>query len=149
YYSIPVRPIYKAYAWYSPDRQPDAYPEWLRQQEPEVIWGVDNHGQDHKPPLATEADWIQAGKLVFEAPVGFSPPVPDGFFKNRPRFDLAATKDGVMPFASLVIREKGKVQVGISACAQCHTRVMPDGTVIQGAQGNFPDDQVAFQAASV
>jgi mono/diheme cytochrome c family protein len=40
-----------------------------------------------------------------------------------------------------VVREKGKVELGILSCAMCHTRVMPDGTVIKGAQGNFPDDR--------
>jgi hypothetical protein len=50
-------------------------------------------------------------------------------------------KDGVFPFMHYVIREKGKVELGFSSCAMCHTRVMADGTVIKGAQGNFPDDR--------
>jgi hypothetical protein len=40
-----------------------------------------------------------------------------------------------------VVREKGKVEVGILSCGQCHTRVMPDGSIVKGAQGNFPDDR--------
>src|SRR5262249_44635327 len=47
-------------------------------------------------------------------------------------------KDGVMPFFRYVVREKGKVELGTISCAMCHTRVMADGTVIKGAQGNFP-----------
>jgi len=46
--------------------------------------------------------------------------------------------DGVLPFAHYVIREKGKIEVGSFSCAMCHTRVMPGGTTIKGAQGNFP-----------
>jgi hypothetical protein len=46
-----------------------------------------------------------------------------------------------MPFATYVIRQKGKVELGTFACAMCHTRVLPDGTVIKGGQGNFPIDR--------
>ncbi len=54
---------------------------------------------------------------------------------------MPVTKDGVLPFMTYVVREKGKVELGILSCAMCHTRVMPDGTAIKGAQGNFPDDR--------
>ena len=46
-----------------------------------------------------------------------------------------------MPFMRYVVREKGKVELGILSCAACHTRVLPDGSTIKGAQGNFPDDR--------
>jgi len=52
------------------------------------------------------------------------------------------TGDGVLPFMQYVVREKGKVELGVLSCAMCHTRVMPDGTTITGAQGNFPDDRL-------
>ena len=48
-----------------------------------------------------------------------------------------------MPFVKYVIRKKGKVEVGMLACGTCHTRVMPDGAVVKGAQGNFPFDRTA------
>ena len=50
------------------------------------------------------------------------------------------TADGVMPFARWVIRQRGRPEVGNLACSMCHTRVMPDGTALPGAQGNFPFD---------
>lgn len=56
--------------------------------------------------------------------------------------DLGLTKDGVFPWARWVIREKGKLEVGNLGCAMCHTRLMPDGSLIEGAQGNFPFDRV-------
>jgi hypothetical protein len=141
YYAIPVRTIYKPYPWYAPGRQPAGYIERLRQQEPEIIWGVDRNGREHKPPLRTEADWIKAGKLVFEAPIWLPP---DEFFQKPLSIDFRTTKDGVIPFVPLVIREKGKIQMGIGSCAECHTRVMEDRTILQGAQGNFPTDQAAL-----
>jgi hypothetical protein len=39
---------------------------WLKQLEPEIVW--DDKG--HAPPLKTEVDWIKAGEIVFDAPVG-------------------------------------------------------------------------------
>jgi mono/diheme cytochrome c family protein len=59
------------------------------------------------------------------------------------RHRVPLTRDGVMPFAAYVIRERGRVEVGNVSCAMCHTRVMPDGTTVAGAQGNFP-----FEASS-
>jgi hypothetical protein len=46
-----------------------------------------------------------------------------------------------MPYARYVIREKGKIELGNLSCSFCHTRVLPDGTVIKGGQGNFPFDK--------
>jgi hypothetical protein len=39
--------------------------EWLKKQEPVLL--LDDAG--HKPQLKTEADWIKAGEIVFNAPV--------------------------------------------------------------------------------
>jgi hypothetical protein len=50
-------------------------------------------------------------------------------------------KDGSLPFYRYVISEKGKVEIGILSCAMCHTRVLPDGSILKGAQGNFPFDR--------
>jgi hypothetical protein len=63
------------------------------------------------------------------------------------RAGVPATREGVMPFARSVVRRKGVVEVGNLAGGMCHTRVMPDGSVIKGAQGNFPFDRtLAFRA---
>jgi hypothetical protein len=109
----------------------------LKGQEPQVIFDASK--------LITERDWIEAGETVFDAPIEFisSGQLFSGvrdvswYEKNH----VPITKDGVMPFMRYVVREKGKVELGILSCAMCHTRVMPDGSVIKGAQGNFPDDR--------
>src|SRR5262249_57689664 len=36
------------------------------------------------------------------------------------------------------MRTRGVVEVHALGCASCHTRVMPDGTVLKGAQSNQP-----------
>ena len=52
------------------------------------------------------------------------------------------------PAIPLVIREKGKVELGTLSCGMCHTRVMSDGTVVKGAQGNFPFERAAALTAN-
>ena len=50
-------------------------------------------------------------------------------------------KDRTLPFFRYVVMEKGKVEIGILACGMCHTRVLPDRSLLKGAQGNFPGDR--------
>src|SRR4029079_4854414 len=142
YDRIPVRPIYKTYPKYRPDREPRGYQEWLRRQEPAVLWD----DARRRPNLVTDADWIAAGELVFNAPILISPHTANA---DEMRAFIAKTGDlydkgGVSRFTAYVIRERGKLETGEVACAECHTRVMTDGTVIKGAQGNRPIEQVTF-----
>jgi len=145
YYKIPMRPIYRQYPLYAPGREPTGYLDWLKQQEPAVVWG-DVNGKHVAPPLKTEADWIKAGEMVFDSVLVFSPllppPIAMEFYKTAGR---PVPNNGVDPFAACVIREKGKIEVGFAACADCHTRVMSDGSILKGAQGNNPIDHgIAF-----
>ena len=143
YYRLPVRPIYKSYPSYHPDREPPGYRDWLLKQEPTIIW--DDGG--HRPTLETEADWVKAGELVFNAPVLFFPGL-TSTPEERRAFATATgdvyDREGRGPFSEYVVRERGKVEVGDASCRECHSRVMPDGTVIRGAQGNRPVEQIAY-----
>jgi len=137
YYRMPVRPIYKSYPIYAPGKEPPGYLERLGKLEPQITFDA--------AKLRTEQDWIKAGEIVFDAPIEFVSSGmlvtevrdPDWYQKNR----VPVTRDGIFPNMQYVVREKGKVEVGILSCAMCHTRVMPDGNTIKGAQGNFPDDR--------
>jgi hypothetical protein len=51
------------------------------------------------------------------------------------------TQDGIIPLYRYVIRRKGVVELGVMACSGCHTRILGDGTVVRGAQGNYPMEQ--------
>jgi hypothetical protein len=136
YYRLPVRPIYKSYPIYAPGREPAGYMEWLRQQEPEIAFDAS--------ALKTESDWIRAGELVFDAPVLY-PPLANQAQRESDvyaRTKTPLTRDGVMPFQRYVIRKRGIVEVGDGSCGQCHTRVMANGTIVKGAQGNFPGSQL-------
>src|SRR5438128_636872 len=140
YYRMPVRQIYKSYPIYARGKEPPGYMEWLKQQEPEIVFDA--------VKLKTESDWIRAGELVFNAPIGYqdasSSPFLDPRFYQQAAVPVA--KDGTVPFRRYVIRKKGIVEVGGTSCAECHTRVLPDGSIVSGAQGNFPNIQlVAFR----
>jgi hypothetical protein len=143
YYKIPVRPIYKSYPVYAPGHEPPGYMDWLKQQEPVIVW--DDAG--HRPPLEKEADWIKAGEIVFDASIGYQGvrAVITTSDVHNPKWWASVgalpAKDGMLPGYFYVIRKKGEVEVGSLSCASCHDRVMPDGTVIKGAQGNFPFDR--------
>jgi hypothetical protein len=133
YYRIPVRPIYKSYPVYAPGKEPPGYEEWLKRQEPETVFDASK--------LKTEADWIKAGEVVFDAPIFYDVLVRAADVKDplwHEKTGALAAKDGTLPYFRYIVREKGKVELGTISCAMCHTRVMPDGTVIKGAQGNFP-----------
>ena len=137
YYRIPVRPIYKSYPVYHPAQEPAGYLEMLRQQEPEIAFDPAR--------LRTEEDWTRAGEIVFDAPI---------FYGGQGRIDelhdpawyaklaMPVARDGTVPFFRYVIREKGKIEVGRISCGMCHTRVLPDGSIIKGAQGNLPHERM-------
>jgi hypothetical protein len=152
YYRIPVRPIYKQYPVYAPGHEPPSYMDWLKQQEPQIVW--DDKG--HTPPLRTEADWIKAGETVFSAEMTFVgenggvftlSDIKDSSWYEK--IGMPLTREGVLPFLSYVVRQEGNVELGSFACAMCHTRVMPDGTLLKGAQGSVPFDRAqAFAFAT-
>jgi hypothetical protein len=84
---------------------------------------------------------VRAGDLVFDAPKTISPPAqaaPDAAFCRIAR--VPAARDGTLPFFRYVIRRKGQVEFGSFSCAMCHTRIMPDGSLLKGAQGSLPFD---------
>ncbi len=145
YYKIPVRPIYRGYAVYAPGKEPPGYFESLEQRDPAVIW---NDAVGITPRLQTEADWIAAGEVVFDAAIFFDDVAsaddvrsPEWYKAVNPRL----TGEGILPYTTYVVRQKGKVELGNNACGFCHTRVQPDGQVIKGAQGDFEFDRaVAF-----
>src|SRR5262249_1066507 len=120
YYKLKPLPIYKTYPVYELGHEPKGYFDYLRRQEPEITF-------DPKR-LVTESDWRRAGKVVFEAPTDFAPAESihdaEWFRAVRP----PTTRAGIVPALSYVIRKKGVIEVGSGACANCHSRVLLDGT---------------------
>lgn len=137
YYALPERTIYRTYPVYHPSREPSGYQKWLAEQDPQIVFDA--------AKLATKADWIRAGELVFQNPLSFGPVFFGADDVRDPAFyesaGMPVAKDGTIPFARWVIRQKGKVELGSMGCNTCHTRVLPDGTAVPGAQGNNPSDR--------
>jgi len=135
YYKLKVRRIYRSYPVYVQGKEPSGYIESLKRREPELIFDTSK--------LRTKEDWIRAGKIVFEADTLYEPArLTPGGQKVRPGFSRFVSKEGILPgFAggNYVIRQRGVVEKGSLSCASCHTRLMPDGTFLEGAQGNKPD----------
>jgi len=129
YYKLPETNL-KTYPVYAPGREPAGYIEWLKSQDPKPLVDVST--------LKTDADWIAAGKEVFE---GRELPRFTGSEDNLnlirdPKivaaYGLQTTSDGILIGLRYVVREKGKVELGTDTCAMCHTRVLADGTMIEG-----------------
>ncbi|HEX7359179.1 MAG TPA: hypothetical protein VF283_01685 [Bryobacteraceae bacterium] len=140
YYKLKVRPIYRSYPAYAKGREPKGYFAWLKTRKPEIIFDPSK--------LHTKADWIAAGKLVFESETRFYPARPQPA-ENETSYPVA--KHGNLPgFVAgfrYYLRTKGVIEVGSNSCAGCHTRIMPDGSFVEGAQGSNNRPPTAAQLA--
>ena len=139
YYAAPVDDL-RTYPVYHPSREPPGYREWLRKQGARPLIG---------PELpSTEAGWIEAGRSVFEqldtpssrtadpkAIAHFSDAA--AFDKHRDAAHDVVSRDGVVLDYRWVVARDGTLQLGVSSCAGCHSRLMEDGTVLPGAPSNF------------
>jgi hypothetical protein len=139
YEGLEERVMYKTYPFYLPGTEPEGYYDWLKQQEPQIIFDATK--------LKTADDWIKAGELVYDYPEDAGPfPFDDSTAMQFIRQSMlnegtSLTKEKIVPFSSLVIREKGKIEIGGFSCGMCHTRVMPDGKIFKGGQGNNTFDK--------
>lgn len=141
YYALKVRPIYRWYPAYAKGREPDGYLEALKQKEPEIIFDASK--------LHTKEDWIQAGKLVFEADILFRP-APNAQ-PSASETTWRVSGDGVLPFFAgfrYYVRKNGVLERGTNSCAGCHTRILPDGSLLEGGQGvpNPPVSEARLRA---
>ncbi len=136
YYKLKETVIYKTFPLYLPGREPTGYYDSLRTLEPVVAFAPEE--------LVTEADWIAAGELVYDWALGvrtLDSSDLEELRRDHDLFNLPVTAAGIVPFFKLTVREKGKVEVLGRTCNTCHTKVMPDGTLLKGGQGNYPFDQ--------
>ncbi len=142
YNKIPERIAYKTYPLYIYGREPKGYYEWLLKQEPEIVFDASK--------LKTEEDWIKAGDIIYEMPQNFDSYLDtsmnlallEEISKDFVALHMPVSKEGIIPFFNLVVREKGRIEVGSFACGNCHNKVMPDGSVLKGGQGNYPFDDI-------
>jgi len=138
YYMMAERVIYRRYPVYSSKTEPPGYLAKLAQAEPEIVFDVSR--------LKTERDWVAAGAEVFRYPISAAPAEQAlAYFRGiLEQAHVPVARDGTYPQLALVVPKKGVVLVGFLSCATCHTRVQPDGSVIEGAQGALPDALLGF-----
>jgi mono/diheme cytochrome c family protein len=124
----------RTYPVYYPGREPAGYFDMLQSVGPKPLIEPET--------LKTEADWLRAGKRVFEEwdvpsfrvrdPKVFADVRrADSFARSRVR----ARPDGTLPDLRWVPTPAG-LALGLSNCASCHTRLMNDGSLLHGAPPN-------------
>jgi mono/diheme cytochrome c family protein len=124
----------RTYPFYFPGREPAGYWEMLQSVGPKPLI------ETNTP--TTDADWIRAGQRVFDeydipAFRILDPKIValarslEGFAKSA----VTPRTDGTLSDLRWIPTSKG-VALGLSNCAACHTRVMPDGTLLRGAPPN-------------
>jgi mono/diheme cytochrome c family protein len=137
YYAASDAEWVRTYPVYFPGREPDGYWDMIRGKKPEPLI---------TPGARTPSEWITDGKRVFEE-MDF----PD-FRTTDPQLMAVARsadafrmrgghpqKDGTVFGLRWVPAAKG-LALGVTDCSQCHTRVLPDGSLLNGAPFNDPGD---------
>ena len=139
YYAGPVADWVRTYPVYFPGREPAGYWDQLQSKKPEPLIAAGPR---------TEEDWIEAGKRVFEeldVPVFRSTDARlIATVRSKEEFEKMGghpQPDGTVHFLRWVPTSKG-LALGINDCASCHTRQLPDGTRLNGAQVDAAGDGV-------
>lgn len=130
YYAAPIVNL-RTYPVYHPKFEPPDYREWIKSQGPQRLIEPEM--------LKTKADWVEAGRVVFEglSSPGFSTSDPAvlAFLSDADAIDAhddIVTKDGkVLPYR-WVVDQSGELKVTSTACTSCHFLVLPDKSVVYG-----------------
>jgi hypothetical protein len=127
YYALRVENL-RTYPVYAPGREPAGYWQMLQKAGPQPLIEPEK--------LKTEADWIAAGKRVFEE-IDFLPlrtldPKFIAEVRDPNSVPGRVLPDGTTPGMRWVPTKDG-VALSASNCSSCHMRFMPDGTRIVGA----------------
>jgi len=139
YYALPVDNL-RTYPLYHPAHEPAGYRAWMLAQGAQPLIDPGR--------LRTRADWIAAGKRVFEeldtAASRTDDPAVVAYFSDAKAVDAhrdanhdVMTKDGVLLDYRWVVDHDGRLKVSFSSCFSCHTRLMPDGSLLPGAPCNY------------
>jgi hypothetical protein len=135
YYAAPIDEV-RTYPVYVKGREPAGYRDWMRKQGPQPLI--------EPTKLRTEDDWIAAGREVFDSLhlLSFRTADPRAFaWADDP--DLAAHQqvsvaaDGTIPGVRWLIDHDGALKITLAECSGCHSRLLPDGSVVRGAQRNI------------
>jgi hypothetical protein len=128
YYSLRIENV-RTWPVYYPGREPDGYWEMLQRVGPKPLVEPER--------LKTEADWVEAGRRVFDEMDHLHLRTFDPAFITaaRSRDTFAAARplaDGTVAGMRWVPTKQG-VALGFSNCGNCHVYVKGDGTQVPGA----------------
>lgn len=133
YHRAPIDNL-RTYPVYYPGREPAGYWDMLQSVGPKPLIEPE--------PLTSDADWIRAGRRVFDeydvaafrvldSKVVALVRSAEGFANTH----VKARSDGTLSDLRWIPTSNG-VALGLANCASCHTRLMPDGTLLRGAPPN-------------
>jgi len=130
YYSLGIENL-RTYPVYYPGREPEGYWEMLQHAGPKPLI--------EPGKLKTEADWIEAGRRVFDEADDlhlrtFDPKLLAAA-RSRETFEQAHTEpypDGTLDGVRWVPTKQG-VALSVASCRNCHLLYLPDGTRVPGA----------------
>src|SRR5215831_7638695 len=129
YYALPVENL-RTYPVYYPGREPAGYWGMLQQIGPKPLI--------EPARLRTEADWIEAGRRVFDEldhlPLRTFDPKLIAAARELAAYETSGAKplpDGTVFGARWVPTSRG-VALSFSNCSNCHLRYLPDGSAIPG-----------------
>ncbi len=130
YYSLAVENL-RTYPVYFPGREPEGYWEMLQHIGPKQLIEPEK--------LKTVADWIEAGRKVFDEADHLHLRTLDAKFidaaRNRETFEQAGVEplpDGTV-FGSRWVPMKQGVALSFGNCNNCHLVYLSDGTRVPGA----------------
>jgi hypothetical protein len=127
YYALRVDNL-RTYPVYASGREPAGYWEMLKKVGPRPLIEPEK--------LTTEADWIAAGKRVFDEVDFIHLRTLDPKFIAQMRGPnqgpARELPDGTL-FGARWVPTKDGVALGFANCSFCHTRYLPDGTRVPGA----------------
>jgi mono/diheme cytochrome c family protein len=135
YYAATPAEWVRTYPVYFPGREPAGYWDMIRAQKPVPLI---------TPGPRNQADWLAAGKRVFDELDVSAFRSYDPAIIQKARSAEEMTKVGARPLKDgrifglrWVPTSKG-LAVSVQECAGCHVRVMPDGSLLDGAPVNDP-----------
>src|SRR6185503_12567754 len=128
YYAMAVENV-RTYPVYFPGREPAGYWEMLQRLGPQPLIEPET--------LTTDAEWIAAGKRVFDEADhlhlrSLDPKLIASVRDPQAYKDAEPSPDGTVPSLRWVPTLKG-VAIGFSNCSNCHVLPLPNGTRIPGA----------------
>jgi hypothetical protein len=135
YYAARVDEV-RTYPVYVKSKEPKGYRERLTGHGPQPLIAIGR--------ARTSAEWVAAGREIFD---GMDLP------ENRtddpralawvndpsapPRDGADITRDGVIVGVRWFVDRDRKLKLTLNECPACHTRLLKDGSAINGAQGNL------------